>query len=275
MSKKDLFLARFGTDKNISKTLDTVGDQDVKIAALSNPLVKPHHLDKALEDRNWYVRDAAAASSAATSEHIHKALNDKESYVRESAAKNANATSEHIDKALNDEDSNVRQVAISNPNTTPSQLMSILKNGSERDTNIAAYSPNIGKEHVDYISSHPNKVGQIAMNRAMDSEHVSQDGLLNGLKHNKKSGEFALSNSKIQKETIIKSLSNLHPDLVHLALNHRTMDKETINSLTMHSSPLVALEAVRHKLVSKEATNNAIANHPNVPLRDALKIMSK
>lgn len=76
-----------------------------------HPNATKEHLDKALNDENYYVRLAAIQHPNVTKEHLDKSLNDEDSDIRRTAIQHPNVTKEHIDKALNDENALVRNVA--------------------------------------------------------------------------------------------------------------------------------------------------------------------
>ncbi len=76
-----------------------------------SPWIQPHHIDKALNDEDPYIRRDAIHHPKATKEHIDKALNDEHWNVRYHAIQHPNATKEHIDKALNDKHPYVRYAA--------------------------------------------------------------------------------------------------------------------------------------------------------------------
>lgn len=60
-------------------------------------------IDKALNDKDWGVRETIMQHPNISKAQIDKALDDIHWFVRHAAIKHPNATMEHIDKALGDE----------------------------------------------------------------------------------------------------------------------------------------------------------------------------
>ena len=58
---------------------------DAPLSYLKAGNVTEDQLDKALDDKEWVVREAAASHPNATEEHLYKALDDEEMYVRRAA----------------------------------------------------------------------------------------------------------------------------------------------------------------------------------------------
>jgi HEAT repeat protein len=120
----------------------------VRKAAAKHPNVNAEHLHKALNDENWEVRISAAKHPNANAEHLHKALNDENIYVREAAAKHPNVNAEHLHKALNDENWEVRISAAKHPNANAEHLHKALNDEDIFVRVAAAGNPNVNAQHL-------------------------------------------------------------------------------------------------------------------------------
>jgi 2-oxo-4-hydroxy-4-carboxy--5-ureidoimidazoline (OHCU) decarboxylase len=130
-------------NEHIDKALNDK-DFDVRAAAARHPNANAKHLHKALNDENVYVRRAAAAHPNANAEHLHKALNDEDWSVRYAAAANPNANAEHLHKALNDEPY-VRRAAAAHPNANAEHLHKALNDKNVYVRRAAKNNPNYNK----------------------------------------------------------------------------------------------------------------------------------
>ena len=170
-------------DAGIDKALND-NNPNVIQAAIRHPNVTQERISKALNDKNWSVREAAIEHPKATPKHISKALNDENGYVRQKAIQHPNATPEHISKALNDENGYVRQKAIQHPNATPEHISKALNDEDNHVRKTAIRHPNATPEHIDkalndekyYVRQtairHPNATPE-HISKALNDEHWS------------------------------------------------------------------------------------------------------
>lgn len=112
--------------------------------------VESHHITKALEHKDYWVREFAAQHPKATPEHIDKALRDTEQSVRIAGARNPNATRDNIDTALKSEQPSVRLAALRNPNAGKDQIT----RGLADDKVYHNLSYNLKKGQIDHVMDH-------------------------------------------------------------------------------------------------------------------------
>ena len=118
------------SDKNFDKHFDSLLKNHTK-ETLKDSRIKKAHLDKAIGDESWSVREAAASHSNATKEHIDRALGDDSEWVSRAAARHPKATKEHLDKALGHKNWAVRAEAVGHPKATKEHLDRALADDSE------------------------------------------------------------------------------------------------------------------------------------------------
>ena len=157
--------------KNATKEqLDkAMNDEDPKVreAAIKNENATKEHLDKAMNDENPKVRAAAVAyHKNVTKEHLDKALNDEDPEVREAVAGHKNATKEHLDKAMNDKNLWVRRAAAEHDNATKEHLDKAMNDKDPKVRRAAVGHKNATKEHIDKARNDTDHwVRQVAENK--------------------------------------------------------------------------------------------------------------
>ncbi len=220
--------------------------------------ISNEHIDKALNDKDFDVRYAAAIHPNANAEHLHKALNDKKRYVRNAALLNPNATSEHIAKALNDEDWGVRYAAAANQNATSEHIDKALNDKNEYVRRSAAMHPNATSEHLhkalndeDFgvrkcVATHPNAT----------SEHI--DKALNG--KDSAIRLFAAQNPNANAENLHKALNDENLSVRNYAAKHPNANAEHLHKALNDKSEYVRMSAAEHA--------NANAEHLHKALKD-------
>lgn len=75
---------------------------DDRMVAVASKFAKVHHLDKALDDPEEYVRREVIRNTNSTADHVSKAMSDKSWTVRLAVGSHALATKSHIDALIND-----------------------------------------------------------------------------------------------------------------------------------------------------------------------------
>jgi predicted RNA binding protein YcfA (HicA-like mRNA interferase family) len=243
--------------KHIDKALDDKDDYVRRVAA-SHPNATKEHLDKALNDKYISVREAAASHPNATKEHIDKALNDKDAYVRVAAAKNPNATKEHLDKALNDKDAYVRVAVARNPNATKEHIDKAL---NDKDTYVrvaAAKNPNATKEHLDKALNDKNSSVRVAVARNPNATKEHLDKALDD--EDASVREAAASHPNATKEHLDKALNDDHYIVRQAAASHPNATSEHLDKAMKDTDPQVrriAAEKMLDKLGEKKPMNES------------------
>ena len=155
------------TNKILDKAL---GDKDwtLRSAAAEHPHISKAQLDKATHDEHRAVRVTAIKNKNTTKEQLDNAILDDDYLVRQEVARHPNATKEHIDASLDDRVDEIRRIAITNPNVTSEHLHMALSDENRYNRLEAVRHPNTTKEHLDRaiddkeffireaVASHPN-----------------------------------------------------------------------------------------------------------------------
>lgn len=280
MSNKK-FLAKYGSAEHIHHILDNKHlGSDTAYYAFENPNLNGSHVSKALDHADENIRSIAAGSHLATPEHIDKALSDKSSYVREIAISNFNASSENIDKVIKNSDgintSNMLSSAVRHHNATPEHIMFGLKHNNGRIQSAAGMGKELNADHIKYINDHMTTSHPNVLIHALLSKHITSDMVEKALTHhNPDIQRETIRHPKMTPDMLKRHLHELHPDNVKVALNSRHADHDFVNKAIMHSNPLVSITAASTNKASADVIDHAIANHPNIPLREALKSFRK
>lgn len=174
------------TIRSFKKMIKSTSPYDRAAAFEQHPdKITKEHIDKAINDSNSFVREAAVKHPMATSEHIQMAMNDPDRTVVRTAVRNSNATPEqlhramdhhdtqvvwsalhnknidssHIDKAMQNPDDAVREKAISHPKASIEQLNNAINGGaSSHIVKAALNNPNITPEHINTALNHDSSI---------------------------------------------------------------------------------------------------------------------
>lgn len=82
----------------------------------SNPNITEHHIDRALDDKNYSIRAWAAMHSKASNANLHKALSDTDENVRGNALTNPKVSPDVLRRAMSDKSIHNRAAAYYHPN---------------------------------------------------------------------------------------------------------------------------------------------------------------
>lgn len=144
MSKKDLFLAKYGTSTHIDDILKTNHNDSeggVHIVAHRTDL-KPRHIDKLVFSPDPDVRSAIASHPNITSAHIDMLLKAGDPYqvVKTKLAQREDLTHNHIDALISSpNNSKVRQYLAINPKLSEKHVTSLIDDGKKSFNNEALY----------------------------------------------------------------------------------------------------------------------------------------
>ena len=268
---KSIMLHPNATKDDLNKALDDK-NWNVRMAAAEHPNATNEHIDKALDDKDHYVREAAAKNPNANENHINKALDDKDDNVRLAAAKHPNASEKNINKALDDKDDNVRGAAAEHPKATNEHIDKALNDG-ESDVRIAAAkNPNANENHINKALDDSDRHVRAAAirNQNVTNEHINK--ALDDKNWNVRMA--ATKHEKATKENLNKALDDKDYDVRARAAGHPNATSENIDKALNDKDVVVRTTAIANPNVNKKHIDKALddkhhevrmaaASHPN------------
>jgi HEAT repeat protein len=245
---------------------------DNDISHILHPNANAEHLHKALNDKDWIVRLAAAIHLNATAEHLHKVLNDKDFLVRKAAASHPNANAEHLHKALNDEDIYVRKEAASHPNANAENLHKALSDEHPYVREFAVRNPNANAEHLhkalndedDFVrkfaASHPNANTEHLHKALNDEDIYVRKAAASHRNANAEHLHKALNDKNHFVRKAAASHRNANAEHLHKALNDKNWDVRK----SAATNPNANAEHLRKALDDKnKRVREAVKKNPN------------
>jgi hypothetical protein len=232
------------SDENISKAISN--SWLVATAALENPNVKSHHVDKALEHPLRAVNAAAAGhdlldpsklpelidhparqvSMAAINNkniddsHKSQILSHTNPEIREQgfALKNLNPTSEDLHKGISDPEYSVRSSAIGHDNITPEHINKALDDPEDSIRKKAWQHTNVDSSNIDKMFN--LKSIKDRRRAILHNEHKLNDSHIDRMMNDPDLKDLAYSSPALNPKHITKLLND--PDASHRDINFLT-----------------------------------------------------
>lgn len=161
------------TAEHVDKALKNK-DEFIRAKAADHPKLSRSGLTKVLKDPDPTVRSHGVMRHDTTEADRDHAMNDKKTIVRSAVVNHKDATESQLTKGMKDESNSVRTEAISNPNSTVKHVDMAMKDNFHAVRKIAARHPKATSEHITKaLNDQDPNVRMAAMkNRNATSEHI-------------------------------------------------------------------------------------------------------
>jgi hypothetical protein len=255
------------TAQQLHHVLDTSKDWKPKRDVFYSPNADSSHIEKAIQEGDPGVIEAASNHRKATSDQLDRMANMR-GVAHDEILAHPNVTSWNVDRWLNSDHPTLRQGAASHPKATEASLNKVLSMGVDKEPGIvfAAFkNPNIKPHQLEPFIHHSNPTVRA---QAVQSKGMSREQIHHVLDHENNHNvlkQMIAPRYRISPQHENLDSSHLHKilkgdyslDLKERAARHPNMTPETIDAAIDTGVYTVAGAAISHDGVTHDNLTKA------------------